>query len=77
MKRRPEENDDYRQRAYDNPNRVAASVAGLRVADGVADCGRAMRDTVDGAVNRLDVDDFPEDIFGEPHQRASDDGGLF
>src|SRR5271165_2674821 len=76
MQSRPEENDDDGERSDDYPYRVAASVAGLGVANGVAESGGAVGDAVDGAVDGFDVDDFPKDIFGEPDQRTNDGRGV-
>src|SRR5258708_2821572 len=76
MKRRPENNDDDGESADDYPYGVATSVAGLRVTDGVADSGGSVSDSVDRAVDGVNVDDFPEDIFGEPDQRTNDCRGV-
>src|ERR1700751_1844441 len=75
MQRRPENDDDDGESADDYPNGVAASVAGLSVAYGVADGGGSVSDAVNGAVDGFDVDNFPEDVFRKPDERP-DDGGV-
>ena len=57
--RRPEEDDgDNQERADDNPDGVTSRVAGLRVADYIADVFRAAGDAVNRAVDAGDVDDI-------------------
>src|SRR5580692_11277238 len=74
---RPEKDDgDDHERANDDPDGVAARVSGLRVADGIADGGGAAGYAVDGAINSRNVDDFPEHIRRNPHERLDHNGGV-
>src|SRR5262249_21176352 len=69
--RRPEENCEDDESAHNHPTRVAARVAGLRVAHAITDGGCALCDAVYRAVYSFDVQDFPEDVIGYPDQRPN------
>src|SRR5262249_29949146 len=64
--------DQDDERSDDDPDGVTACVAGLRAARNVARGSGAMSDAVYGAVDGIDVDNFPEDARGEREERFDD-----
>ena len=72
MENRPENDAEDHNGAHKNPHGVAAGVAGLHVTYAIADFPDAVTDAVDGAVNRALVYGFPQDVAGNPDQRAND-----
>src|SRR5215471_7478895 len=70
MNHRPENDGEDHDGSDNDPDRVAARVAGLRVAQRVTNRGSALRHAVYRAVNRSRIDDLPQDIGREPDERA-------
>src|ERR1700739_2738646 len=73
MQERPENNGCQDKGPEQHPNGVAAGVSGLRVAHYVAYAARTAGDAVHGAIDYTRVYNFPEDVAGEPDQRADDE----
>ena len=58
----PQKPRDHQNAAEQNPAGIGSNISGLHVAQTAGDAANQLPDTVDGAIDHDDVDEFPQEL---------------